>query len=85
MLAEFEHLNLAQILRANSLEHLITIKEQVYPELIYMFYSTLSFRENIIHSRVKIFDIDISLEEFARIPYLSYEGADIFNLDFDDF
>jgi len=50
-----------------------------------MFYSTLSFRENIIHSRVKIFDIDISLEEFARIPYLSYEGADIFNLDFDDF
>jgi len=50
-----------------------------------MFYSNLSFRENIIHSRVKNFDIDISLEGFTRILHLSCESADIFNLDFDDF
>ena len=60
LLADFEHLNLAQIFRANSLEHLVTIKEQVFLELAYMFYSNLSFRENIIHSRVKNFNIDIS-------------------------
>ena len=84
MLAEFEHLNLAQILRANSLEHLITIKEQVYPELIYCSILTILSR-NIIHSCVKNFDINISLEGFSRTLHLSCKGVDIFNLDFDDF
>ena len=66
MLADFEHLNLAQILRTNSLEHFVMIKQQVYLELVYIFYSNLSFRENIIHSRVKIFDFDVSLEGFLE-------------------
>jgi len=53
VLTDFEHINLAQILRANSLEFLVTIREQVHPDLVYMFYSNLSFRENIIHSWIK--------------------------------
>ena len=84
MLGDFEHVSLAQIRRANSLVFLVTIKEQMYPELVYMFYSILSFLENSIHSCVKNFDIDISLEEFARILHLSYEDANILNLYFDD-
>jgi len=83
--ADFEHPNLVQILRTNLLEFLVTIKEQVYPELVYMFYSNLYFSSNIIHSRVKDFDINISLEEFARMLHLSCEATDIFDLDFDDF
>ena len=57
----------------------------MYPDLVCVIYSNLSFRENIIHSHVKIFHIDISLEGFARILHLSCKGADIFNHDFDDF
>jgi len=80
VLANFEHLKVAQILRANSLEFLVIIKEKVYPELVYIFSSNISFRENIIHSHVKKFDIDISLEGFARILQLSCKNVDIFNL-----
>ena len=43
MLADFEHLNLASILNTCSLEHLITIKKLVYPELVHYFYSNLTF------------------------------------------
>jgi len=55
VLADFEHLNLAPILRPNSLEYLVTIKEQIYPDLVHLFYSNLSFSGNIIHSRAKKF------------------------------
>ena len=59
VLNDFERLNFAQILRVNSLEFLVIIKGQVYPDLVYVFYSHLSFRENIIHTRVKNVNIDI--------------------------
>ena len=43
VLADFEHLNLATILITSSLEHLVSIKKSVYSELVYYFYSNLSF------------------------------------------
>ena len=54
----------------------------MYPDLVYVFYSNLSFRENIIHSHVKNIDIDISLEGFTTILHLSCEGVDVFHFDF---
>ena len=41
VLADFDYLNLANILRSSSLEYFVTIKEQVYPELVQVFYSNL--------------------------------------------
>ena len=41
VLADFKHLNLENIL--NTLEYLVTIKERVYSELVYYFYSNLTF------------------------------------------
>ena len=67
VLVDFEHLNLAPILRTSSLEYFVTIKEQVYPELVQYFYSYLTFHDNRIQSRVKNVDINITLERFARI------------------
>ena len=74
VLTDFEHLNLAQILRAILLEFLVNIRKEVYLELVYMFYSNPSFRENIIHSRVKNINIDTSLEEFARVLHFIVWG-----------
>ena len=62
VLADFEHLNLANILNTSSLEYLVTIKEPVYPELIHYFYSYLTFQSNRIRSRVLGKDINISLD-----------------------
>jgi len=61
VLNDFEHLNLAHILRANSLENFLTIRESVYPSLVLYFYTNLSFESNRIRSRVLGRDIDISL------------------------
>jgi len=66
VLANFEHLKVAQILRANSLEFLVIIKEKVYPELVYIFSSNISFRENIIHSHVKKFDMTSLLKDLLE-------------------
>ena len=63
---DFEHLNLAPILRANSLENFLSIREPVYPSIVQYFYSNLSFESNQIRSRVLGRDIDISLQEFAH-------------------
>ena len=52
VLGDFKHLNLANILGTSSLEHFVTIKEPVYPELVHYFYSNLSFQNNHIRSRV---------------------------------
>ena len=82
---DFEHLNLAPILRANSLENYLLIREPVYPSLVHYFYSNLSFESNQIRSRVLGKDIDISLQEFAHLLHLSCEGEDIFNLDLHNF
>ena len=81
---DFEHHNLAPILRANSLNFL-SIREPVYPSLVHYFYSNLSFESNQIRSRVMGNDIDISLQEFAHHLHLSCEGEDIFNLDLHNF
>ena len=61
----FEHLNLAHILRNNSLEDFLAIRQPVYTSLIPYFYTNLSFESNRIRSRVLGRDIDISLQEFA--------------------
>ena len=81
----FEHLNLAHILRANSLENFLAIREPVYTSLIPYFYTNLSFESNRIRSRVLGKDIDISLQEFARHLHLSCEEIDVYNLDLHDF
>ena len=85
VLADFEHLNLANILISNSLEYSVTIREQVYPELVQVFYSNLTFDDNRIQSRLKGVDINISVERFGQNFQLSCEGVDIFNLTFHDF
>ena len=54
VLADFKHLNLANILNTSSLEYLVTIKEPVYPELVYYFHSNLTFQNNHIRSRVTL-------------------------------
>ena len=66
VLAYFEHLNLALILRISSLDYFVTVKEQVYPEIVQYFYSSLAFHDNRIQSRVKNVDI-ITLDKFAHI------------------
>jgi len=85
MLGDFEHLNLFVILSTSSLEHFITIKKPIYPELVHYFYSNLSFQNNHIRSRVLGKDINISLDKFAHLLHLSYEGVDIYNIDLHDF
>ena len=85
VLADFEHLNLANILNRSSLEHLVTIKEPVYPEFVHYFYSNLTFQNNHIRSRVLGKDINISLHRFAFLLHLSCEGVDIYNVDIHDF
>jgi len=85
VLADFEHLNLAAILSTSSLEHLVTIKEPVYPELVRYFYSSLSFQDNHIRSRILGKDINITLERFAHLLHLSCEGVDIYNVDLHKF
>ena len=85
VLGNFEHLTLADILSTSSLEHFVTIKEHVYPELVHYFYSNLSFQNNHIRSRVLGKDINISLDKFAHLLHLSCEGVDIYNVDLHDF
>jgi len=75
VLADFEHLNLASILNTSSLEHLVTIKEPVYPELVHYFYSNLTFQNNHAISRVLGMDINIFLDRFAHLLHLSCEGV----------
>ena len=85
VLSDFEHLNLASILRTSSLENFVTIKEHVYLALVQYFYSNLTFEQNHIKFRVLGRDIDISLQQFARHLHLSCEGVDISNVDLHDF
>ena len=66
ILADFDHLNLTQILGTSSLAYLVTIKEFVYPEIVHYFYSNLSFHNNNIRTKVRGIDINLSLEKFAR-------------------
>ena len=84
VLADFEHLNLSPILRTSPLEYFVTIKGQVYPELVQYFYSNLSFHDNHIKSRVKNVDY-ITLEQFSRIFKLFCEGVEVYHLDLHDF
>jgi len=85
VLADFEHLNLVSILNTCSLEHLITIKESVYPQLLHYFYSNLTFQNNHVRSRVLGKNINISLDRFAHLLHLFYEGVDIYNVDLHEF
>ena len=71
VLADFEHLNLASILNTSSLEHLVAIKDLVYPELIHYFYSNMTFQNNHVRFRVLDKDINISIDHFAHLLHLS--------------
>ena len=82
VISKFRHLNLASILENNSLQYFILIKEQVYPNVVILFYSNLSFEDNVIHSRVGNYEINMPMKVFARILHLSSEGVDIYNHDF---
>jgi len=84
VLIDFEHLNLANILKS-SLEYLVTIKEPVHPELVHYFYYNMTFQSNHIRSRVLDKDINISLDWFAYLLYLSCEGVDIYNVNIHNF
>ena len=85
VLADFEHINIAQILNISSLEYLVTIKEPIHPKLVHYFYSNLSLEDNYIRSRVLSKDINISLDKFACLLHLFCEGVDIYNVDLNDF
>ena len=85
VLADFMHLNLASILNTSSLEHLVTIKEPVYSELVHYFYSNMTFQNNHIRSSVLSKDTNISLDRFAHLLHLSCKGVDIYNIDIHDF
>ena len=84
-LADFEHVNLARILNTSFLEYLVTIKESVYSELVYYFYSNLTFQNNHVISRILAKDINISLDWFTHLLHLSCESVDIYNVDLHEF
>ena len=85
VLQDFEHLNIPHILRNNSLDQFMSIKEPVYTSLIPYFYTNLSYEGNRVRSRVLGRDIDISLQEFADLLHLSCEGVDVYSFDLQDF
>ena len=82
---DFEHLNIPQILRNNSLDQFMAIREPVYTSLIPYFYTNLAFEANRVRSRVLGRDIDISLDQFARLLHLSSGGVDVYSFDLHDF
>ena len=65
VLNDFEHLNLASILKSSSLEYFFTIKEPVYPSLVQYFYSNLTFEHN--HIRYRVLGRDI--EKILHVTY----------------
>ena len=77
VLADFEHLNLANILNKSSLKYQVTIKEPIHPKLVHYFYYNQTFQNNHIRSRVLGKEINISLDRFAHLLHLSCEGVDI--------
>ena len=85
VLQDFEHLNIPQILRNNSLDQFMSIREPVYTSLIPYFYTNLSYEGNRVRSRVLGRDIDISLQEFADLLHLSCGGVDVYSFDLQDF
>ena len=72
-------------MNTSSLEHLVTIKKPVSPELVHYFYANLTFQNNHVRSRVLGKDINISLDRFAHLLHLSCEGVDIYNVDLHEF
>jgi len=85
VLQDFDHLNIPHIIRNNSLDEFLTIKEQVYTSLVPYFYANYSFDGNRIQSRVLGRDIDLSIGRFAEILHLSPGGADVYTFDLHTF
>jgi len=85
VLQDFEHLNIPQILRNNSLDQFMAIREPVYTSLIPYFYTNLAFEGNHVRSRVLGRDIDIPLDQFADLLHLSCGGVDVYSFDIHDF
>jgi len=73
-LQDFEHLDIPRIIRNNSLDEFLTIREPVYTSLMPYFYANISFEGDQIRSRVLGRDIDIGLRQFADILHLSTDG-----------
>ena len=61
------------------------MKEQAYPKLVALFYSNLSFEDNVLYFRVGCHDMKIPIRIFARVLHLSCDGADIYDYDLEDF
>jgi len=85
VLSDFEHLNIPQILRNNSLDQFMAIREPVYTSLILYFYTNLAYEANRVRTRVLGRDIDIPLDQFADLLHLSCEGVDVYSFDLQDF
>ena len=73
ILKDFEHLQIPQILRRNSLDQFMAIREQVYPSLVHFFYANIIFEGSRVKSRVLGKDIDIPLSQFADILHSPLE------------
>jgi len=50
-----------------------------------MFYSSLTFENDVLYSRVGDHNIKVPLDVFARILHLSCEGPDMYDFDLEDF
>ena len=84
ILKDFEHLQIPHILRRNSLDQFMAIREQVYPSLVHYFSANFAFEGSRVRSRVLGKDIDIPLSQFADILHLSSGGADVYTFDLQD-
>ena len=85
VLQDFEHLNIPHILRNNSLDEFMAIREPVYTSLVPYFYANFAFEANRVRSRILGRDIDIDLDQLADILHLSSGGADVYTSDLHDF
>ena len=85
ILKDFEHLQIPHILRRNSLDKFMAIREPVYPSLVHYFYANFAFEGNQVRSRVLGKDIGIPLSRFAIILHLSSGGVDVYTFDLQDF
>ena len=50
-----------------------------------MYYSNLTFENDVLYSKVGDYNIKVPLDVFARILHLSCEGAGVYGFDLKDF
>jgi len=59
------HLNIPLMIESVDLKYFLQVKEHIYPDLAILFYSNISFSNNLIHSRVDSTDINMHMNVFA--------------------